>query len=581
VRDEDLLTSCLAELDRQNWDVEAYLATRPDLPTSVQSMLRSAGRVRALPKPVPSPEFQARISARLAAKIAADAERSSARPWFLGLRLRSFPRSWFRPIAVPIATALLVICGIGGVWTASAAALPGSAFYPTKLAAERVQLLLAPSPQSQAEVDLKIAQTRLAEAQTELQTGNVSAVPALLQQSNQALTAAQTKVSQAVPPSDRPQIEQKITQIRAENQNILPRLTPTVVSKPGQNGEVSEASNTSSEVVSQGAGKAQSQFLNKEPPTITPTLTARSNQTGNPSQSETLLRTLIQQAMANNASDALATARLYANALASEHARVGAEEKVNGQRAQLEEALKHVPASSRNALLLAEDALNSTTSDGAANAGLNAGVLSTATAGAEFNESVPAASHGSVPAADKAAHDGTPPPEGSNSQRGGKHKDDSRDNSTPPPAAAAGQNLAAVQPGNNAPLSPPLTPSASLSRSDHYGRSDGSSSGTGNSPGNSHGNGNSHADQSMKDKQTDQHSMNANPRSDSGQSKHSNDKKQTDNQTLNPAQPELSPTPGAVDQDSARTRSTAASHLNSAPHHSTSPRSRPKPLPQQ
>ncbi|HUX85749.1 MAG TPA: DUF5667 domain-containing protein [Chloroflexota bacterium] len=437
MRDEDLLTSCLAELDHRSWDVDAYLAARPDLPVSVQSMLRVASQVKAFPTPAPSPEFRDRVSARLAEKIAATPRRRPARSWFLVLPAKA----WFRPVTAPIAASLLIIGGMGGVLTASAAAIPGSALYPTKLAAEKVQLLLAASPSSQAQVHLQIAQSRLQEAQSEIQTGNLNVVPQLLQSSDQALTAAQTEVARTTSPTERSQIELQITTVRGEDQKIVPLLTPTVPEQAnreiGDRTPVAAPSATArSTVVIAVASKMDtptreiSTDVGKPsvPEVIRPGVTPST--LGSPTQSQVLLHSLIQQATANNPIEALATARLYATAVQAERTRPGSSEQLSGERSQIDDALKSVPPSARSAILIAQEALDATLGSSTTNTSSYASTLATATAGPEIDGPAPTAVGDRMPVAAKIPHASSPSAEDGNANQSRQ----SGDGSAPPPA---------------------------------------------------------------------------------------------------------------------------------------------------
>ncbi|HVB97329.1 MAG TPA: DUF5667 domain-containing protein [Chloroflexota bacterium] len=520
MRDEDLLTSCLAELDRRNWDVDAYLAARPDLPVSVQSMLRVASQVKAFPKPAPSPEFRDRISARLAAKIATTPQRRPTRSWFLTLP----GKAWFRPVAAPIAASLLVIGGMGGVLTASAAAIPGSAFYPTKLAAEKVQLLFAASPASQAQVHVQIAQSRLQEAQSEIQTGNLNVVPDLLQRSDQALAAAQTEVAHTTSPTERSQIEQKITAVRGEDTKIVPLLTPTETAQPRR--EISDRRR----VVVPSATARSTVVVAAALQQDTPTLTARSDDAqrpaptaiqstprpgftpislGNPVQSEVLLHLLIQQATANNTGQALSTAHLYATALQSERTNVGASERLSGERTQIDDALNHVPPASRYVVLMAKEALDSAISGGSNSTASYASVLATATAGPEIEASTPTSKTDGSPTAGESPHAGPPISENGNSRQSGRSRDGSGQppNFTPTPQPATPKSTTA--PASD-PQSTKVTAdhSGDNSRGHVGGSSNSSDSGSGTDQ--SSGNTDSHSSSTSSYRQTDQSSIGSN-----------------------------------------------------------------------
>jgi Domain of unknown function (DUF5667) len=71
-----------------------------------------------------------------------------------------------------VAAAMLVLGGTAGIWSASAAALPGSPLYGAKVGIERLQLLTAFTPAQQVSVHLSVASARLQEADAETGVGN-------------------------------------------------------------------------------------------------------------------------------------------------------------------------------------------------------------------------------------------------------------------------------------------------------------------------------------------------------------------------------------------------------------------------
>src|SRR5262249_18555833 len=144
---------CLVELERRGWDLERYLANRPDLPAELVELLRTALRLHLAPHPTPSPRFKQRSAERLMALVRSEVRESPplTRARFLST-LNSdrsiFPRraaGWNRLLFTPFAALLVVAIGAGTL-KASSSALPEDRLYPIKLVSERAMLTLSPAP---------------------------------------------------------------------------------------------------------------------------------------------------------------------------------------------------------------------------------------------------------------------------------------------------------------------------------------------------------------------------------------------------------------------------------------------------
>lgn len=194
MRNAELLTSYLVELDRRGWDLDAFIRQHPDISVALREMLSAAERLRRVSRPAPSEAFRQRSRRRLAAAIARP---SPQRRWNrLGAAWRPY-----RPLIAPVAAGLLIVFGLGGVWSASATALPNSFLYPAKLAIERAELITALSPASRAEVHLAIAHERLLEAAEEKQQGDLATVQELIDGSDAEVAQAQAVVQTYHPPT--------------------------------------------------------------------------------------------------------------------------------------------------------------------------------------------------------------------------------------------------------------------------------------------------------------------------------------------------------------------------------------------
>ncbi|HEX5417975.1 MAG TPA: DUF5667 domain-containing protein, partial [Chloroflexota bacterium] len=188
------MTNYLVELDRRGWDLESFLAEHPEVSAALGELLRTADRVRRASPPAPSEAFRLRSRRRLAVAMARPAPR---RRWY---RIGSHWRD-YRPLVAPVAAGLLIVLGLGGVWSASASALPSSPLYSAKLVMEQAALVTAITPDRRAVVHLAIAQERLREAAIEQERGDLTVAQELIQGSDAEVARAQDVLQASSPPT--------------------------------------------------------------------------------------------------------------------------------------------------------------------------------------------------------------------------------------------------------------------------------------------------------------------------------------------------------------------------------------------
>ncbi len=138
--------------------VEASLARYPALADELRPLLEAAldaGASRPLAA-IPRPR---EMSSRAQFLTRAAELRAPARRGFTNWLLAP------RALATGLAIVLALVIGTYGVVSASTQSLPGDALYGVKRAAEQAQLLLAPDPQSRAQLEEAFAARRVREAQ--------------------------------------------------------------------------------------------------------------------------------------------------------------------------------------------------------------------------------------------------------------------------------------------------------------------------------------------------------------------------------------------------------------------------------
>lgn len=157
-----ILAQCLDDIESKRLTVQACLERYPDLAPSLGPALRTAVALRSLPPVQPSPTFRAVAQIRLQKLIAAH-QPAPAAPSASVLAPKRQP-AW-RSLAWRLAAVLVVLSLLGGGTVLAAGdALPDQPLYPVKLAAERVQITLAPVEENRFQVYLQQADRRLAEA---------------------------------------------------------------------------------------------------------------------------------------------------------------------------------------------------------------------------------------------------------------------------------------------------------------------------------------------------------------------------------------------------------------------------------
>jgi hypothetical protein len=395
-REPDLLASYLAELDQRGWAVEDLLNAHPELSDSLRSALRAAARVRQAPVPVPSAEFRARARAHFAERVSADVARRTRRR---GFRLSA--GSILRPIAVPVAVALVLAFAFGGISTAAASALPGTPLYPAKLVVERVRILVAYTPEQQAAAHLSIAAARLQEAAAMNKSGSSAEVPALLDSFQEQVAAAEAAATRVRSPQYHEQVDREIASLEQRQRQIPPvvvasgkgqahhangnaadnpRPTVEVQQKPGPPVDVGGARPNDDHRTRDDTGGSATSLTATVQPAASPTGSSGAPQLADQS-SEQLVRILIRQALAGDVDGATATSRVYIAAARSDASQGdGAVNRLRGQRSQLQQALVRAPATTRPILQGAIDAIDTLLAgtsrpghDASANAGDSSG----------------------------------------------------------------------------------------------------------------------------------------------------------------------------------------------------------------
>lgn len=162
-RFEDILDECLSRV-LAGESIEQCLADHAELADRLEPLLRAASSTAAHFRVQPRPEFKAELRQQLLSKIPAPKPR---RGWLPLLR-------WSPRWALALSFLLVLLLAGGSTVAASVNSLPDQPLYPVKLATERVQLAFAFSPVSQAKLEAKFADRRVAELSQMAQRGKLT-----------------------------------------------------------------------------------------------------------------------------------------------------------------------------------------------------------------------------------------------------------------------------------------------------------------------------------------------------------------------------------------------------------------------
>ena len=155
---DTILDQCLADIRAKRATVADCLARYPDGADELKPLLEMAAALEDVPDVQPAAAFKQATRARLLRlQPPANIRARNRTAWFsLGGSLRY--------AAAAIVIVLLFATFSGGVAYAASNSLPGSALYPVKRAVEQVELAMATTPESQAQVHMALADQRLNEA---------------------------------------------------------------------------------------------------------------------------------------------------------------------------------------------------------------------------------------------------------------------------------------------------------------------------------------------------------------------------------------------------------------------------------
>lgn len=181
---DSVLEQSLSQIAAGKARVESCLVAYPAMADELWPLLMTAEKLWAIPKPVLAPEAKARIEGLVLAAAGAHPRlRPANRPrWAIAL-----PK-WRWAFSALTAVFLVVFLMMSTLVTASADALPGSALYPVKRAAEGAWLAVTPK-RYEAGIHLRLAQRRLSEIQALCEEGvfDGTVLEAMLAQIDEAL----------------------------------------------------------------------------------------------------------------------------------------------------------------------------------------------------------------------------------------------------------------------------------------------------------------------------------------------------------------------------------------------------------
>jgi hypothetical protein len=211
---DSILEQSISQIAEGKARVESCLLAYPAHADLLEPLLLAAEEMRAIPKPVISPAAKARIESRLfEAAAASGLVRRQRKP--LVLPRIALPR--WRWAYSALAAMVIVVLLMMTTFVGAANALPGSPFYPVKLATEEAWLWLAPARDEPA-LHLRFAQRRLAEYKELAEQGvyDESVLEAMVAQVDAALDGMEE-----LPPAIALELLDEVAEVVAEQRQVL------------------------------------------------------------------------------------------------------------------------------------------------------------------------------------------------------------------------------------------------------------------------------------------------------------------------------------------------------------------------
>jgi hypothetical protein len=184
---DDILNECLERLLVKGETVEQCLQSYPEHAAELKPLLQTALASKKALEVKPSAEFKARARYQFRTALAESATKKS-RPSF----------AWLPGWATTLILALGLLLAGSGTVAAANYSMPDSPLYPVKIATEQVQLSLTRSDEGKEELDIKLADKRVAEIIYLADKGDAKRIEATTQQLNknlEGLTALATEAA--------------------------------------------------------------------------------------------------------------------------------------------------------------------------------------------------------------------------------------------------------------------------------------------------------------------------------------------------------------------------------------------------
>lgn len=168
---DDILNECLERLLVKGETVEQCLQSYPEHAAELKPLLQTALASKKALEIKPSTEFKARARYQFRAALAESAAKKS-RPSF----------AWMPRWATALILAIGILMAGSGTVAAASYSMPDSLLYPVKITTEQVQLSLTHSDAGKAELDIKLADERVAEIVYLANKGDTQRIEATTQQ---------------------------------------------------------------------------------------------------------------------------------------------------------------------------------------------------------------------------------------------------------------------------------------------------------------------------------------------------------------------------------------------------------------
>lgn len=208
---EEILEECLRRL-KEGDGIESCLSHYPEKAEELRPLLYAAIRAReAFSRIQPHPYFKAKLKYRLLS---------------LSQRRAYWQQRWAFAL---LSVLVLFLLGGGAVW-ASSGSLPDQPLYPVKLATEKVQLFLSPSPHAKASLQARLIEKRMEEMERMIARETPAMKHKYIEITEERIIGHLKRIHNLAPQlkkEEKAKLREFLIEKRAQHQRIMAEMLPS------------------------------------------------------------------------------------------------------------------------------------------------------------------------------------------------------------------------------------------------------------------------------------------------------------------------------------------------------------------